>query len=246
MFSGRQKRKVFHSFGRNVRFISIMQIKIRKKNVFCRNRNKLLLSYGPLRSLNQRTQEFPGSLPSSSSLTDSLCHYQGIASSRKYLFGICCFFREAGDCRAVFLMLSPKAAFLWLPTVWILVLPLTVIYVSTPSSFSSSSSSSFSFGVDRVSGLFIKVTHVHGSNLESTTHNTWHIHTTQHTVLLCSSTLKCVLSCWVMFDSVIPCTVACHVPLSLWNFPGKNTGVGYHFLLHYLEVTTNNKWHLFS
>ena len=163
---------------------------------------------------NQRTQEFAGSLPPSSSLTDSLCHYQGAASSRKYLFGISCFFREAGDCRTVFLMLSPKAAFLELPTVWILVLPLTVICMSVPSSFSSSSSSSFSFGVDRVSGLFIKVTCVHGSNLESTTHNTWHIHTTQHTVLLCSFILKCILSCLVMADSVTPCTVACHVPLS--------------------------------
>ena len=79
MFSGRQKRKSFHSFGRNVRFISIMQIKIRKKNVFCRKRNKLLLSYGALRSpkpenprvcrepcLIQLPDRLPLSLPGSS------------------------------------------------------------------------------------------------------------------------------------------------------------------------------------
>ena len=40
----------------------------------------------------------------------------------------------------------------------------------------------------------------------------------------------CMLCCSVMSDSfVAPWTVACQAPL--WNFPGKNTGVGCHFLL---------------
>ena len=34
----------------------------------------------------------------------------------------------------------------------------------------------------------------------------------------------------VMFDSVIPWTVACQAPHP-WNFPSKNTGKGCHFLL---------------
>ena len=36
--------------------------------------------------------------------------------------------------------------------------------------------------------------------------------------------------CSVMFDSVIPWTVACQAPHP-WNFPSKNTGKGCHFLL---------------
>ena len=39
----------------------------------------------------------------------------------------------------------------------------------------------------------------------------------------------CMLSCSVVFDSVTPWTVA-HKLLCPWNFPGKNTGVGCHFL----------------
>ena len=42
-----------------------------------------------------------------------------------------------------------------------------------------------------------------------------------HTCMLCS----------VMSDSVTPWTVAPRL-LCLWNSPGKNTGVGCHFLLH--------------
>ena len=39
-----------------------------------------------------------------------------------------------------------------------------------------------------------------------------------------------VCVCSVMFDSVIPWTVACQAPHP-WNFPSKNTGKGCHFLL---------------
>ena len=34
----------------------------------------------------------------------------------------------------------------------------------------------------------------------------------------------------VMFDSAIPWTVTYQAPLSCWDFPGKSTGVGCHFL----------------
>ena len=131
---------------------------------------------------NQRTQEFAGSLPSSSSLTDSLCHYQRAASSRKYLFGISCFFREI----PIWWLLSslphaePKAS---LPLTSNSIDPssaLRVICMSAPSSSSSSSSFSFSFGVERVRGLFIKVTHVHGSNLEYNTPAVTYSHCTTH------------------------------------------------------------------
>ena len=40
----------------------------------------------------------------------------------------------------------------------------------------------------------------------------------------------CALSCLVVSDSATPWTVARQAPLS-WDFPGKNTGVGCHFLL---------------
>ena len=36
-----------------------------------------------------------------------------------------------------------------------------------------------------------------------------------------------------MSDSATPWTVAHQPPLS-WDFPGNNTGVGCHFLLHYI------------
>ena len=40
----------------------------------------------------------------------------------------------------------------------------------------------------------------------------------------------CVLGHSVMFDSATLCTVACGL-LCPWDFAGKNTGVGCHFLL---------------
>ena len=39
-----------------------------------------------------------------------------------------------------------------------------------------------------------------------------------------------LFSCSVMSDSAAPWVVACQPPL-LWDFPGKKTGVGCHFLL---------------
>ena len=34
-----------------------------------------------------------------------------------------------------------------------------------------------------------------------------------------------------------PWTVACQAPLCQWDFPGKNTGVGCHFLLQGIFLT---------
>ena len=49
--------------------------------------------------------------------------------------------------------------------------------------------------------------------------------------------LTSVCVCSVMSDSlVIPRTVANQAPL-LWNFPGKKTGVGCHFLLQGIFLT---------
>ena len=42
----------------------------------------------------------------------------------------------------------------------------------------------------------------------------------------------CVLSCSVVFDSMGPHGLWPARPFSLWNFLGKNTGAGCHFLLH--------------
>ena len=44
------------------------------------------------------------------------------------------------------------------------------------------------------------------------------------------STVTCVLKSSIVSDSATPWTVAHQSPLS-WEFPGKNTGVGCHFLL---------------
>ena len=55
-------------------------------------------------------------------------------------------------------------------------------------------------------------------------------------------TRMCV--CSVMSDSlVIPWTVANQAPL-LWNFPGKKTGVGGHFLLQGIFLTPGLNLHL--
>ena len=41
----------------------------------------------------------------------------------------------------------------------------------------------------------------------------------------------CVCVCAVVSDSVTPQTALCSLLLFPWDFPGKNTGVGCHFLL---------------
>ena len=45
--------------------------------------------------------------------------------------------------------------------------------------------------------------------------------------------------CSVVSDSATPWTVAHQAPLCPWNVPGKNTGVGCHFLLqgNHNEIT---------
>ena len=52
-------------------------------------------------------------------------------------------------------------------------------------------------------------------------------------------------ACSIMSDSLRPpWTVARQFPLSPWDFPGKNTGVGGHFLLQGIFPTQGLKQHL--
>ena len=53
----------------------------------------------------------------------------------------------------------------------------------------------------------------------------------------------CVLSRSVVSNSATPWTVACQAPLSM-GFPGKNTGVGCHFLLQGIFPTQESNLHL--
>ena len=48
-------------------------------------------------------------------------------------------------------------------------------------------------------------------------------------VTLCFLTIVKSISCSVACDSTTPWTVGCQAPLSV-EFPGKNPGVGFHFL----------------
>ena len=64
-------------------------------------------------------------------------------------------------------------------------------------------------------------------------------HTTTHTAVSCC---VCVLSCSAVSDSfVTPWTVASRL-LCPCNFPGKNTGAGYHFLLHNFLLSSIKFW----
>ena len=47
----------------------------------------------------------------------------------------------------------------------------------------------------------------------------------------------------VMSDSATPCTVPARL-LCLWDFPGKDTGVGCHFLLQGIFLTQRSNPHL--
>ena len=61
-----------------------------------------------------------------------------------------------------------------------------------------------------------------------------------HYRCVCACVCVCVYS--VMSDSVTPWTVAHQAPL--WDFPGKNTGGGCHFLLQGIYPTQELNWSL--
>ena len=62
-------------------------------------------------------------------------------------------------------------------------------------------------------------------------------------VCICSLTQLCLTLCDPMDCSLSVQTV---VSLSPWNFPVKNTGVGWHFLLQDIFPTQGSNLHLFS
>ena len=51
-----------------------------------------------------------------------------------------------------------------------------------------------------------------------------------------------LFSCSVVSDSMIPWTVPNQAPLCPWDFPGKNTGMGCHFLLQGIFPTEGSNW----
>ena len=56
-------------------------------------------------------------------------------------------------------------------------------------------------------------------------------------ICVCWRYILLLFSCSVMSDSfVTPWTVARQAPLSM-GFPGKNTGMGCHFLLHLMSIS---------
>ena len=56
-------------------------------------------------------------------------------------------------------------------------------------------------------------------------------------VCVCVYVYVCVLSCSDMFDSLWPHGLQSTRLLCPWNFPGKNTGAGCHFLLQEIFLT---------
>ena len=58
-----------------------------------------------------------------------------------------------------------------------------------------------------------------------------------HFVCVCVCVCVCVLSCSVMFDSLWPHRLQSTRLFCPWNFPGKNTRVGCHFLLQEIFLT---------
>ena len=63
----------------------------------------------------------------------------------------------------------------------------------------------------------------------------------RNTVWMCQSLALYIHACSVANDSVTPWSVAHQIPLYLWNFPGKITGVSCHFLLRGIFPTQESK-----
>ena len=63
-------------------------------------------------------------------------------------------------------------------------------------------------------------------------------------VCVCVCVHACVLSCSVISCSLWPHRLQLARLLSPWNFPGKNTGLGCHFLLQGIFPTQGLKLHL--
>ena len=63
---------------------------------------------------------------------------------------------------------------------------------------------------------------------------------------LCAVRSVCVCSvlCAVVLDSLQPYGLSLTRLLCPWDFPGKNTGVGYHFLLQGIFPTKGSNLHL--
>ena len=60
----------------------------------------------------------------------------------------------------------------------------------------------------------------------------------QHCVCMCAQLLSCVRLCVTLW------TVACQAPLCQWDSLGKNTGGGYHALLHGIFLTQGSNMRL--
>ena len=61
--------------------------------------------------------------------------------------------------------------------------------------------------------------------------------TTRATWEALSTTVHCSASCSVVSDSLRPHGLEANRLLCPWDSPGKNTGVGHHFLLHRISPT---------
>ena len=71
--------------------------------------------------------------------------------------------------------------------------------------------------------------HIHKHTHHSTRHTNIYHNTHKHTAVSCC---VCVLSCSAVSKSFAPPWTVASRLLCPCNFPGKNTGAGYHFLLH--------------